>query len=167
MAPHELFAAISPALSTEIFEYTHTNDKQLYHGALEVVAQIRKVRPVFLERQPRTERYATMRAVLSRPNAALAADNLIRNWLLKKHNTLLIDFLDALKIKHDKGVVETIPGSVDDPALRQAVDALLAKYPAEVVALYLHAFNDMDEARWKNLQQLLATDPRLKLGGAP
>jgi hypothetical protein len=165
MAPHELFAAMSPALSTEIFEYTHTNEKQLYHGALDVVAQMRKVRPVFLERQPRAERYATMRAVLSRPNAALAADNLIRNWLLKKHNAVLIDFLDSLKIKHDKGVVETIPQSVDDAALKQSVDMLLAKYPAETVALYLHAFNDMDEARWKNLDEVLANDPRLKLGG--
>jgi len=165
MAPHELFAAISPALSTEIFEYTHTHDKQLYHGALDVVAQMRKVRPVFLERQPRAERYATMRAVLSRPNAALAADNLIRNWLLKKHNAVLIDFLDSLKIKHEKGVVETIPASVDDAALKQSIDMLLAKYPAETVALYLHAFNDMDEARWKNLNEILASDPRLKLGG--
>jgi hypothetical protein len=166
MAPHELFAAMSPALSTEIFEYTHTNDKQLYHGALDVVAQMRKVRPVFLERQPRAERYTTMRAVLSRPNAALAADNLIRNWLLKKHNAVLIDFLDSLKIKHEKGVVETIPRSVDDAALKQSVDMLLAKYPAETVALYLHAFNDMDEARWKNLDEVLGNDPRLKLGGA-
>ena len=165
MAPHELFAAMSPALSTEIFEYTHTNDKQLYHGALDVVAQMRKVRPVFLERQPRAERYATMRAVLSRPNAAVAADNLIRNWLLKKHNAVLIDFLDSLKIKHEKGVVETIPQSVDDAALKQSIDMLLAKYPGETVALYLHAFNDMDEARWKNLQEVLANDPRLKLGG--
>ena len=166
MAPHELFAAMSPALSTEIFEYTHTNEKQLYHGALDVVAQMRKVRPVFLERQPRAERYATMRAVLSRPNAALVADNLIRNWLLKKHNAVLIDFLDSLKIKHDKGVVETIPQSVDDAVLKQGVDVLLAKYPAETVALYLHAFNDMDEARWKNLNEILASDPRLKLGSA-
>ena len=166
MAPHELFAAMSPALSTEIFEYTHTNDKQLYHGALDIVAQMRKVRPVFLERQPRAERYATMRAVLSRPNAALVADNLIRNWLLKKHNAVLIDFLDSLKIKHEKGVVETIPQSVDDAALKQSIDMLLAKYPGETVALYLHAFNDMDEARWKNLNEILASDPRLKLGSA-
>jgi hypothetical protein len=164
MAPHELIAAMSPALSTEILEYTHTNDKQLYHGAVEVVAQIRKVRPIYLERQPRSERHATMRAVLSRPGASLAADNLIRNWLLKKHTTLLADFLDGLKIKHEKGVVETVPASVDDPALNQAVDALLAKYPPEVVALYLHAFNEMDEAHWKNLEELLYTDPRLHLG---
>ncbi len=154
---------MSPALSNEIFEFTHVNDREIYRGALEVVAQARKVRPVFLERQPRSDRHAAMRTVLSRPNASLAADNLIRNWLLKKYSAVLIDFLDALKIPHDKGVVETVPESVDDQTLKSAIDNLLAKYPAEVVAVYLHAFSGMDEARWPNLIQLLETDSRLKL----
>jgi hypothetical protein len=164
MAPHELFAAISPALAGQILEYTQQNDKELYRGAVAVVAEARKVRPIFLERQPRTDRHATMRAVLSRPIATLAADNLIRNWLLKKQNAVLIEFLDALKIKHDKGVVETIPESVDDDTLKKAVDALLAKHSPEAVALYLHAFNEMDEAKWKNLDEMLYTDSRLELG---
>jgi hypothetical protein len=166
MAPHELFAAISPKLAAEILEYTHENDKDLYRGAVAVVAEARKVRPIFLERQPRTERYATMRTVLSRPVATLAADNLIRNWLLKKQNALLIDFLDLLKVKHDKGVVETIPEAIDDDTLKQAVDAVLARHPPEAVALYLHAFNSMDDAQWKNLDEMLYTDSRLELGRA-
>jgi hypothetical protein len=165
MTPNELFAAISPELANEILEYTHANDKQLYRGAVEVVAQARKVRPVFLDRQPRTERHASMRAVLARPSAAMAADNLLRNWLLKKQNVLLVEFLDTLKIKHDKGVVENIPASVDDSELKQAVDALLAKHSPEVVSLYLHAFNAMDDARWPNLTTMLETDPRLELPG--
>jgi hypothetical protein len=166
MAPHELFAAMSPKLAAEILEYTYENDKDLYRGAVAVVAEARKVRPVFLERQPRTERHTTMRAALSRSAATLAADNLIRNWLLKKQNALLIDFLDLLKVKHDKGVVETIPEAVDDTTLKEAVDGVLAKHPSEAVALYLHAFNSMDEARWKNLDEMLYTDARLELGRA-
>jgi hypothetical protein len=165
MTPNELFSAISPELANEILEYTHANDRELYRGALEVVAQARKVRSVFLERQPRVERHASMRAVLARPSAAMAADNLIRNWLLKCQNALLVEFLDALKIKHDKGVVETIPSSMDDAELKPAVDLLLAKHSPEVVSLYLHAFNGMDEARWANLTTLLESDPRLELPG--
>ena len=164
MAPHELFGAMSPALSSEIFEYTHTNDKDVYRGAIDIVAQARKVRPIFLERQPRTERYATMRSVFSRSGSTLAADNLIRNWLLKKHKSLLTDFLDSLGIKHDNGVVEKVPETMDDAKLKQAVDSLLAKHPPEVVALYLHAFNGMDDAKWSNLDEMLYTDPRLHLG---
>ena len=54
---------------------------------------------------------------------------------------------------------------MDDAKLRAAVDALLTKYPAEIVAVYLNAFNDMNEANWPNLKAVLEGDKRLQLGG--
>ena len=53
---------------------------------------------------------------------------------------------------------------MDDEKLRSAVETLLAKYPHETVAVYLHAFNDMNQANWANLKSLLDTDTRLQLG---
>jgi hypothetical protein len=41
---------------------------------------------------------------------------------------------------------------------------LLTKYPPEPVAVYLNAFNDMNEANWPNLKTMLQSDPRLQLG---
>ena len=79
---------------------------------------------------------------------------------------MLTEFLDSLNIKHDKGVVEDLPPSVDEPALESAVEALLAKYPAEIVAIYLHAFHEMNECKWPNLAAHLETDPRLQLNAA-
>ena len=38
---------------------------------------------------------------------------------------------------------------MDDAKLKVAVDALVAKYPPEAVSVYLHAFNDMNEANWR------------------
>jgi hypothetical protein len=163
MKSHQLFAAMAPAQAAEILEYTFTNDKQLYHAALEAVAQARKLRPVFLERQPRHERDITIASVLTRPALELAADSLLRTYLLKKHTLVLTDFLEALKIPHEKGTVENLPASVEDAVLQAAVDGLLAKHPPEIVALYLHAFTDMNDMRWLNLDALLAADARLKL----
>jgi len=163
MKSHLLFAAIPPPLAMEILEYNFANDKTVYRVALEAVAQMRKVRAVYLERQPRTERHATMALALTRQPLEPAADSLIRNWLLKKHTSLLTDFLDALKISHEKGAVENLPATVEDAALHSSVEALLAKYPPQIVALYLHAFSDMNDARWPNLDNLLQNDPRLKL----
>ena len=37
---------------------------------------------------------------------------------------------------------------MDDAKLKSAIEVLLAKYPAEAVAVYLNAFNDMNEAHW-------------------
>lgn len=164
MTSHEIFGGISKTLALEILEYAFANDKVLYRATLEAIAQSRKLRAVFLERQPRAERHSMMIGALSRPALDLAADGLIRNWLLKKHCALLTDFLDALKIPHEKGAVENLPSSVDDGVLQSAIEALLSKYPPEVVTLYLHAFNDLNGAKWENLQLMLQKDHRLKLG---
>ena len=154
---------MSPSLGADILEFAFANDKALYKTALNAVAQARHVRPVFLERQPRVERSATMVDTLSRPQLALAANSLISTWLLKKHGPLLAAFLEALKIPHENGVVEDLPKTVEDAVLQSAVDQLVVKFPAQIVAIYLHAFNDMNEAHWPNLEALLNDDVRLQL----
>jgi len=161
---HELFGFMSPALAGEILSHAFEADKQLYRNTLNAVAESRKLRPVFLERQPREQRNAGILAALTKPSMELAAGNLIRSWLVKKQRALLIDFLNALELSHEEGVIEELPPSVDDAKLRGAVDGLLAKHPPEAVAVYLNAFNDMNGANWPNLKAILETDPRLQLG---
>jgi len=165
LSSHELLGFMSPPLATEVITYVYESDKPLYRAALSAVAEARKLRPVFLERQPRGERHAAMLQTLTRPSLDLVTGNLIRTWLLKKYNSMLCDFLDALGIAHKEGVVEDLPAAMDDAKLRAAVDALLTKYPAEIVAVYLNAFNDMNEANWPNLKAVLEGDKRLQLGG--
>jgi hypothetical protein len=164
LTAHELLGFMSPALATEILSHAFETDKPFYRTALNAVAEARKVRPVFLERQPRQQRQNTMLAVLSRPSMEVIAGNLIRNWLVKKQNPMLVQFLDALGIPHKEGVVDNLPPAMDDAKLQAAVEGLLAKYPQETVAVYLLAFNDMNEANWPNLKTMLETDARLQLG---
>ena len=165
LTAHELIGFMSPNLSGEILEYAHSSEKELYKATLAAVAQARKVRPVFIERQPRADQHKTMISALSRPSMDLAASGLLRGWLLKKHTALLTDFLDALGLPHKGGVVDDLPEAMDDAKLRSAVDAVLAKHRPEVVAVYLHAFSEMNETRWPNLKALLESDSRLQLGG--
>lgn len=165
LTSHELYGFMSPNLALEILSYAFESDKPLYRATLQAVAEARKVRPIFLERQPRVDRHNQMVSTLARPSLELVTGNLIRAWLVKKHKNMLIDFLNSLGIQHNEGVVEELPPSMDDEKLRPAIDALVAKYPREAVAVYLHAFNDMNEANWPNLKTLLESDPRLQLGG--
>jgi len=166
LTSHELLGFMSPTLALEILTYAYETDKPLYRAVLSAVADARKLRPVFLERQPRPQRHATMLATLARPALDVVTANLIRTWLLKKHKQMLADFLDALGIPHQEGVVEDLPPAMDDAKIRAAVDALLAKYPPEAVAVYLHAFNEMNTVGWPNLKTMLESDPRLQLGTA-
>jgi hypothetical protein len=164
MTANELFAQISPALAARIIDEVHSSDKDLYRVAMAAVAQARKVRPVFLERQPRADRHRMMASALARSDLQMVAGNMVSGWLVKNQKTLLTEFLDALKIKHEDGVVEDLPKSVDDAALNSTIDMLFGKYEREVVALYLHAFNDMNDANWPELQKRFDTDERLLLG---
>ena len=163
---HELIGFMSPALANEILNFTYESDKPTYKSLMKGIAEARKVRPVFLERQARPQRHALMIATLARPALDQVAGNLLRTWLVKKEKGLLVDFLNALEIPNQDGVVEDndLPASVDDAKLKAAVDTLLAKHNPEAVAVYLNAFNDMNEAGWTNLKTLLETDPRLQLG---
>lgn len=165
LTSHELFGFMSPSLASEIILFAFESEKPAYRATLAAVAEARHVRPVFLERQAKAQRHAAMLASLSKPSLEMAAGNLIRTWLVKKHKAMLVDFLNALEIKNEEGVVEDLPPSMADDKLHAAVDALLAKYPHEAVAVYLHAFNDMNEANWANLKAMLETDSRLQLGG--
>ena len=164
LTSHELIGFMSPALATEILTFAYDTDKPLYKATLQAVADARKVRAVFLERQPRAQRHATMLSTLTRPSLELATGNLIRTWLLKKYKGMLIDFLDGLGVKHNEGVVDDLPETMEDEKLKSAVETLLGKYPHEAVAVYLNAFKDMNEVNWPNLKTMLESDSRLQLG---
>jgi hypothetical protein len=164
LTSHELFGFMSPNLAGEIIAFIFESDKPIYHATLNAVAEARHVRPVFLERQPKPQRHAAMIATLAKPALELIAGNLIRAWLLKKYRVMLVDFLNALGIKNEEGVVDNLPESMDDEKLKSAIETLLAKYPPEAVAVYLNAFNDMNEANWANLKSVLESDGRLQLG---
>jgi hypothetical protein len=163
---HELFGFMSPALANDIISFTFESDKPAYKAMMAGIAQALHLRPVFLERQPRAQRHASMAHVLAKPGMDPVAGGLLRAWLVKKYEGMLVDFMNALEIKNEKGVVDDLPKSMDDARLKAAVEILVAKYPPEAVAVYLNAFNDMNEANWPNLKSILESDKRLQLGAA-
>jgi hypothetical protein len=161
---HELLGFMSPALANDILSFVFESDKPAYKATLAAVADAKHVRPIFLERQPRAERHTTMLSVLTKPSLDAAAAAFIRTWLVKKQTAMLVDFLNALGIKNENGVVEDLPATMDDAKLKPAIEILLGKYPHEAVAVYLNAFNDMNAAGWPNLTTALESDARLQLG---
>jgi hypothetical protein len=165
LTAHELFGFMSSSLANEIINFIAETEKPTYKATLTAVADSRRVRAVFMERQSKPQRHAAMISSLSKPNLELAAGNILRTWLVKKHRSMLVDFLTALEIKHEEGVVEDLPETVDDAKLKGAVETLLGKYPHEAVSVYLNAFNEMNQANWANLKTLLENDSRLQLGG--
>jgi hypothetical protein len=168
MKSYELFDRMSPELASEILAYLQKEQTPVFKSVVQGVATQRNLRPVFIERKPPNERYAWIKAALARKASDTLAAHLLQAWLLGAQTPMLCEFLESLGIKHDEdGTVEQLPDSPAKEALCKAVDQLLAKYPAESVAVYLQAFHDMDSTiSWAPLGEVLAEDDRLRLGPA-
>ena len=165
MKSHELFQKMSPSLAADIFVFLQTSQKPVYKAAIQGLANQRNLRGVFVERKPPNERHPWMQAALSRAVSDPLASHLLQAWLLGAHKPMLCDFLDSLGIAHEEdGTVEEIPPAPPKEKIHAAISQLLAKYPAETVAVYLHAFRDMDSVvQWAPLDEILAEEPRLAL----
>ncbi len=165
MTPSEIFASITPQRSAAIFTHFYENEKPLYKATIETLSKQRKLRPIFIERKPREERFTWMRdAVARKTNDGIAAQ-LLQIWLVGAQRSLLCEFLDGLDIKHDEnGTIEELPPSPKRDALEKLIATLLEKHDRETIAIYLHAFQALDDKGWDALGEILATDERLRLG---
>src|SRR5262249_30406143 len=165
MKSFEIMEHISPRLAVEILGYLQKEQTSVFKSTVQTLAGQRKLRPIFVERRPPAERYAWIKDALSRKPVDALAAHVLQNWLLGTQKEMLCDFLDSLGIAHEAdGTVEQLPESPSKEELERAVDQLLAKYPAENVAVYLQAFYDMDTTvTWPALGELLTQDQRLRL----
>ena len=152
-----------PAACSAILADMHENEKQLYRSLIQSLAMQRKLRPVFIERKPRDERFAWIKEALGRRQNESIAANLLQVWLVNRHSAMLCDFLDSLGIKHDEnGTIDQLPPQPEKPALENAVRLLLEKYDPAFVSIYLRAFQALDDAGWPLLEEVIAADPRLQ-----
>ena len=164
MKCYEVFGKLSPELTNEIFAYLLEFEKPVYKAMVQNIASRRKLRPVFIERKPKQERHLWLHQALSLKSADDLTMQLLQIWLLGAQREMICEFLDSLGIEHDgKGVVDNLPAAPSRERLDQTISKLLEKRSPEAVALYLHAFQAMDETGWSILDEALATDPRISL----
>jgi hypothetical protein len=165
MKCHEILARISPDLVQEIFAYLLEHEKPFYKAAIQQLATQGKLRPIFIERKPKPLRHLWLRDALSRKGSSELAIQVLQIWLLGAHRNLIMQFLDALGIPHDgKGIIDELPPEPQRPTLEAGVTQVLGDHHPEVVAVYLHAMQAMEDRGWPILAEILATDPRLSLG---
>jgi hypothetical protein len=162
--PYEIFASLPPAVAEQLFTFIQEQEKPLYKATIDTLAKQRKLRPVFVERKPRADRHLWMKDMLGRKLNESVSAHLLQMWLVGAHAKLLCDFLDGLGIEHDEnGTIENLPPAPTKEALTKAIDPLFEKHEPAVVAVYLNAFQALDEQGWPTLAELLTEDPRLQL----
>jgi hypothetical protein len=164
LQPHEIFAHLPAPISEQLFGFLFEKEKPLYKATIDTLSKQRKLRAVFVERKPRAERHEWMREVLARKINDGVAAHLLQIWLVGAHAKLLCDFLDGLGIAHDEnGTIEELPAAPEKMKLKAVIDDVLTKHDPGVVAVYLHAFQALDDHGWATLEELLGEDARLKM----
>src|SRR5258708_8795565 len=106
MRSYEIFRECPAEVVNEIFVYLHEHEKGVYRAIIQNIATQRKLRPVFIERKPKTERHEWLRQALSRKPADDVAAQTLQIWLLGAQKDFICQFLEALQIAHNvKGFV--------------------------------------------------------------
>ena len=162
---NEIFAKMPQETAAQIFTHIGENEKHLLKATIDTLAGQRKLRPIFVERKPRNERFAWLKEALGRKQNEGVAAHLLQIWLVGAHSKLLCDFLDGFGIAHDEhGTIEDVPSAPEKAKISEVVNGLLEKHDPNVVKVYLHAFQATDDkGGWTTLEELLGEDSRLKL----
>jgi hypothetical protein len=120
--------------------------------AVMLIAQQKKFRPKFILGLDDDRRARHLASMLSLPEA-LAARCLVVYHLADQRG-MMGEFLDALGLKHENGLIEDDDAKPDPEKIGPAVDAIAAKYPAEDVSLYLTTLLCQDPETWGELGKL-------------
>lgn len=117
------------------------------------VARALKFRPHAIRKLPMDKRAKKARQILLAGGQADLAYELCGGYLLKTHEELMPDFLDATGVPHEKGMIEDTANSKPEAdKIADAVKALDEKYPAEDVTLYL----GICAMQWPDVEELAA-----------
>ena len=164
MKSYTIFQKSDDTTVNEFLDWMRNQERGVYRAALRELGALKKLRLQFIQQKPLVDQYAWIRKMLSWKPAETIADHLLQVWLIRKHEPMLIAFLDKLGIAHNgHGVVDDLPEKLDADKLKEAVDHLFATYPAGAVSIYLHMFQNQTEEGWPVLAVLLEKDARVTL----
>jgi len=159
---NEIFQKMAPETAVAIFRYLRDEQREAYTTALASLAANRKLRPVFVQRKPAPAQIEWLVKQSQLRTSTDIAEHVLQLWLMKAHQSLLKEFLDAMKIPHDgEGAAEDLPESLDKKKLAAAAKSLLAAHDPEVVRIYLNVFQSQRPGGWDELAELIAKTPEL------
>ena len=166
LKPHEIFSKMPASMAQGIFAFLHENQKPLYKATVETLAKARKLRPVFLEKKPRTEQHAWLVEQVTKRLYDDTSAHVLQLWLVGAHKNLLCEFLDGFGIAHDEhGTVEILPSAPPKADLVRVIDSLRGRYEPTLLAVYLNTFQSLDSEGWSTLAELIQEDSTLQLHG--
>src|SRR5262245_1465955 len=120
--------------------------------AVMLISQQKKFRPKTIVALDIDRKARHLASLASLPDS-LAARALV-GYHLAEQRPMMGEFLDALGIGHEEGLIKDESVAPDPTKLEAAVAAIVGKFPAEEVSLYLDTLRCQDPDTWSALPQL-------------
>jgi hypothetical protein len=156
MRPHEIFAAMSPEHAEKFFAGLAEKSPAMFAQSLHAAAAALKSRPQYLTKQPMAKRAAAVRRVMSRVSSAPVAEEMLAVYFLECREDLLVEWLDLVGLKHEKGALEEAsPAEPAEAELDTHVKAFREKDEDPDRELLLQAFAAQASIDWPVLDGLL------------
>ncbi|MCB1227736.1 MAG: hypothetical protein KDK99_18100 [Verrucomicrobiales bacterium] len=164
MTATQLLQAVGPELRDEIITYIQTQERAAYRVVIQNLSAARRLRPVFVQKKTKAEQAVWVADQLKLKSSEDITAQLLQIWLIKGQQEMLVTFLDAVGIEHDgKGEVQDLPEEIEEDKADAGVAALMEKFPAKKVALYLFMFQLQKPDGWDGLKKAIEKNPELKL----
>ena len=157
MRPHEIFAAMPPEQAEAFFGRLAQESPMMFAQSVHAAAAAMKSRPQYLLKQPMPKRVASVRRALTRVASSNLAEEILAVYFLECRQSLLTEWLDALGLDHDEGVLkEETPASPDATELEKTVAAYRSAEDDPDRLLLLRAFAAQNAINWPALDALIA-----------
>jgi len=160
MRPYQIFSAMAPEQARALLEALREKAPVAYAQALGLTAGAMKARPLFLQRLAPERRAELARKALARVASDPVAEEMLAVYFIECRNELLVEWLDLLGVKHEKG---TLDGEPAEPAAKKLAAAVEAFRKAAGDAeradreLLMRAFSAQSSIEWPKLDALLAS----------
>jgi len=149
---------MSPEAALTFLDEVHKQAPVVEEIALSAAAGAFRLRPVFLRRQPRKRQAEWVRQALARTAMAAVAEEVLAEYFLEYHSELLGEWLDALGLEHEKGVLKGAAPACPKPAdLARIVAEFRTGEEPERRELLMRAFAAQSAIDWPEFEALLAS----------
>lgn len=145
----QIFAAMEAEQAEAFFRDIAEKSPASFTQAVYAAAAAFKSRPKFVIKQPFASRAALVRKALSRVNSNPVAEEMLAIYFLECKKELLVEWLDALGIKHEDGSLkEDNPQEPAAEKLQSTLDAFCGKDDDPDRTLLMKAFASQDAITW-------------------
>jgi len=159
MRSYQVFASLPPERAVEMMRALADKAPGILAQAIATASAALKARPVYLQRQPFEKRAEAVRRGLSRIAANPVANEVLAVYFLECRKQLLVQWLDALGLEHEDGVLAAdAPPPPAAAELAKAVDHFLGVDQDPDRRVLLAAFAAQDAIEWPDLEARLASD---------